>query len=230
MQYIVFEGIEGSGKSTAMSNVHQSLTDLNIDHIITRHPGSTPLGKHLRLLTKYPEEIDKNIILDELSTQLFMVIDAINFNRTILKPSLDAGVVVLADRCNPISMLAYGIAEGLSYLQIDKLLNIIEPMKPDKLYIMDCSPEVSYDRMLKQNGGDKTGLDRFERKGLPYVKKLYELYHSLMTGDPAFVTLARQCVNFQSIIYIDSTQDPVVISQQISADIVKGLREIGRDI
>src|SRR5271166_59724 len=126
-QYIVFEGIEGSGKTTTMANVHVLLSNLNIDHIITQHPGSTPLGKHLRQVAKYPEKINPEIELDELSTQLLMVIDAVNFNRTILRPNLDAGIVVLADRCNPISMLAYGIADGLSYMQVNKLLNIIEP-------------------------------------------------------------------------------------------------------
>ena len=226
--YCVFEGIDGSGKSSTMRAVSEILMGRGIKHISTRHPGATPLGKHLRAITKYPERIDPNIVLDELSTQLFMVVDAVNFNRTILRPALDEGVVVLADRCNPISMLAYGLADGLSYLQVDKLLNIIESVKPDKLYIMDCKPDVAYGRMVAQGGGDRAGLDRFERKGLPYIEKLYDVYKGLMTGSPELVTLARQCVNFQAVRYVDATQPLAALAQQISRDIEAALQRAAR--
>lgn len=226
--YCVFEGIEGSGKSTAMRTVSAVLAERGIKHIVTRHPGQTPLGAHLRKLAKYPEQIDERIVMDAKSTQLLMVADAVNFNKTVLIPALEAGTVVLADRCNPISMLAYGLADGLSYCEIDKLLGITEPVKPDKLFIMDCEPTTSYVRMVSQNGGDGVGLDRFERKGLPYVERLYKVYKSLMSGDPELVTLARQCVNFQSVRYIDATQTQSAIALQISKDIVTALHRAAR--
>ncbi len=49
-KFIVFEGVEGCGKTTQMQLCSQWLESLNIPVVLTREPGGTELGKHLRAL------------------------------------------------------------------------------------------------------------------------------------------------------------------------------------
>jgi dTMP kinase len=216
------EGMEGSGKSTLIKNVSDLIDDAGISFISTRHPGSTPLGAHLRQVAKYPESINPDIELDGLSTQLLMVTDAVNFYRTILMPKITEGINVLADRCNPISMMAYGLAEGLSPLDIHRLLSIMNPPKPDRLYILKCDPSVAYERMRTQNGGDKMGLDRFERKGMDFMLRLSKVYDSLANCsdiDCEILSLVNQAVHLDNIRYLDATLPPARLARQVFVDL-----------
>ena len=67
--YVIFEGNEGTGKTSTMAAVAEALKD-RLEIRQTHHPGSTPLGKHLRKLVKHPVEIDPEIEIDPLSRQL----------------------------------------------------------------------------------------------------------------------------------------------------------------
>ena len=58
--YVIFEGNEATGKSSTMKAVAEAMKD-RLPAKLTHHPGSTPLGAHLRKLVKYPKEIDPEI-------------------------------------------------------------------------------------------------------------------------------------------------------------------------
>jgi dTMP kinase len=102
---IVFEGGEGSGKSTQLRRVSASLARRNISHLCLREPGGTPLGSEVRRLVLLDRGAD---IVHRAEALLFMASRAQLVEREI-RPALARGDVVLLDRFS-LSTYAYQIA------------------------------------------------------------------------------------------------------------------------
>jgi dTMP kinase len=221
--YCVIEGIEGAGKTTVTAKVAERLAGLMSGRTIlpTRHPGATPLGKHLRTLLKYSWQIDPAIELDALSSQLLMVVDNSCFVSTVLLPALERGEVVLADRSNFISSIAYGVADGLQYGQIDQMFRVAKPPHMDRLYVLRLPWEIARERMMAQGGGDKGGLDRFEQKGEAFFRRVQSVYNGLVTGPQELLMVVNHSVRLENIKYVDATQPIDMVVNEIVRDICR---------
>jgi dTMP kinase len=91
--FVSFEGIDGSGKTTQVEMLHRWLETQDIDHVITREPGGTPLGKELRQILLHGDNIHP------LAEMLLFQADRAQHYETIIKPALEANKVVICDRC-----------------------------------------------------------------------------------------------------------------------------------
>lgn len=100
---IVIEGLEGAGKSTAVNLVVELLSQKKISTITTREPGGTKIGEILRSIIKNPEY---NNVLDDRSELLLLYAARIQLIEQVIKPALNAGQWVIADRFE-LSTLAY---------------------------------------------------------------------------------------------------------------------------
>lgn len=218
--YVIFEGVDGAGKSTTMNAVVDRLKSIipDLDPVMTSQPGSTPLGKHIRQLVKYPASIDPNINIDNMSRQLLYMIDMINYINVILKPSLASKKAVFADRSSFISGLIYGLAEGLDYDHINKLFNLIDPVRADRCYVMVCKPDMAKGRMNNSRGNDK---DHFDSKPLEFLEKVYDLYSNLLMGPAEQTLLLQKSVNISDTIIINSEGDQDAIVNFIVKDLQK---------
>jgi dTMP kinase len=216
--WVAFEGADGVGKSATMAMVGQTLKaalpDLEI--IQTTHPGSTPLGKHLRQLVRNPQSINDSIEIDPLSEQLLMVVDHTNFVRTILEPALARGAIVLADRCNLISGLVYGMAAGLNATQLNSIFHLAGQRRVDTIYIMRCGHSIRRQRLRERHARSHTDLDRFERR-----RGVVEIYDNLLTGPPERTVLVNRIAALDNIKYIDSTPTLTHVAAELCADIRK---------
>lgn len=212
--YIVFEGVDFCGKTTLAQNVHAALLNANKTSILTKHPGATSLGKHLRKLVKNPEIIDTTIRIDALSAQTLMMVDQICFINTILTPQLDAGHIVLADRCNFISCIAYGLPEGLNIETINKLFQLAQSPCPDKVFILKAPWTVVAERMVLR-GRSK---DRFEDRGGAYLRAVAEIYDTLSIR-PDLLSLLSDFVPLDRIEYLDATKTPAALAKEVTAAI-----------
>lgn len=204
--YVIFEGSDGAGKSTIMGKVAKSLEEklkgTYDDKIIqTQHPGSTPLGKHIRQLVKYPQKIDKDIIIDDLSRQMLYMVDTISFVKTILEPSLDAGKIIFADRSTYISAMVYGLADGLKLHDIERLFDILSPPKANKLIVLQVPAAVSRDR-ISSSRGDK---DHYDNKNMAFFERISSNYESLITKSAEQTALVSRTVCVNDVLSIDAT-------------------------
>ncbi len=217
--YVIFEGSDGSGKTSTMSAVAAEMKRRfpKFNPILTHHPGSTPLGKHLRKLVKHSEEIDKEIHIDNLSRQMLYMVDTVNFIRNLLEPTLAAGGTVFADRSSFISAMTYGLADGLNISDITRLFDIITPPKADKLYILQCPWMIGKQRMKAA----RTTLDHYDRQSDEFFQKLEHIYNTLITGDSTRTILVTRTVALENIVYIDTTMPHDHVIEQISDDITK---------
>jgi dTMP kinase len=224
--YIVFEGGDGAGKSTTMRAVADGLsrrwpTTLSLH--LTHHPGSTPLGTHIRRLVKFPEEIDANIKIDSLSRQILYMVDTVSFIKQRLEPALEAGEIVFADRSNFISALVYGTAEGLDLADIDKLFNLITPPKADRLYILRCPWELGKKRLSQR----AERADHFERKPEAFFRAVEDIYDNLITGSAERTLLAGRSVNLENVVFIDSTLPFHQVVDTIVCDLMREMLRLG---
>lgn len=217
--YTIFEGNDGAGKTTTMLAVAEQLKNKFPEFKLktTHHPGSTPLGKHIRKLVKYPEQIDPDIKIDDLSRQILYMVDTVSFIKEVLIPSTDSGISVLADRSSFISALVYGLADGLTVADISRLFDLITPPKADRLYVLTCPWHISQRRIK----AERTNLDHYDRKGEQFYKRIELIYNTLLTGPSDLTLLVLKSVSADNVVYVDTTMSESSVVDFIVQDMLK---------
>lgn len=223
--YVVFEGSDFSGKSTLAHMVMEELRNTDLNCILTHHPGSTPLGKHLRKLVKTPEEFDEPgadpIVIDSMSAQMLMMVDHSNFISTKLIPYLEEGGVVLADRSNYISCIVYGVAEGLKLTSINKLLSLVQSPIPDRVFIISNRWETIQERMKKS---DRAKSDRFDNNE-NLLRHVGELYDNLLQLSPESLMMLSRYVPLEHIVYLNGDTPAIELARTVSQKIIRMANE-----
>lgn len=223
--YVIFEGNDGAGKTTTMAAVAKEMTRRfpKFDPILTHHPGSTPLGSYLRKLVKFPEQVDPNIRIDDLSRQMLYMVDTVSFIRTLLEPSLAQNKAIFADRSSFVSALVYGLADGLSLHDITRLFDIITPPRANRLYVLQCPWSVGKQRIQAERGV----LDHYDRKPAEFFTKVEQLYQNLITGSSERTILITRSVALDDIIYVDTTMPRDRVVNTIADDMSKLIHDLG---
>ena len=111
--FISFEGIDRSGKSTQVEMLAAVLGDRAIT---VREPGGTPLGEALRHMVK-----DTSIPMGSRAEALLFAAARAELVETVIKPALDEGRIVIADRFIDSSLAYQGVARGLGLSSIADL-------------------------------------------------------------------------------------------------------------
>ncbi len=160
--FIVVEGLEGAGKSTAISQVKQVLHDAGIDDVITtREPGGTPLAEQLRTLVKqgHPDEP-----LTDKAELLMLYAARVQLVENVIKPALAAGQWVIGDRHDMSSQAYQGGGRGMDTALMESLkATVLGQFAPSLTLYMDIEPE----RGLARARG-RGELDRIEQMQLDF--------------------------------------------------------------
>jgi len=199
-KFIVFDGVDNSGKTTVAKIISDWLESSKVANELTHHPGSTPAGKDIRELLKHsPHTINPN------AQALLFAADNSMFMNQILQPALDSGKWILGDRNNFISSLAYQIASGCSFEELDKVhAATSQTDKIDVLFIFRCGwAESQRRRELK----GEEAPDRYEDGGKEYFEKLTNCYDRIIAEQPQrlskFVKFSDDRMN---VVYIDASK------------------------
>jgi dTMP kinase len=106
--FLAFEGVEGSGKTTQATLLAEALRARGAEVVLAREPGSTPLGERVRGVV-----LDPGLQVPARSELFLMLAARAAFVEQVVRPGLEAGRVVIADRFE-LSTLAYqGAGRGL---------------------------------------------------------------------------------------------------------------------
>ena len=174
--YIAFEGIDGSGKTSIIENLSDILSSQNKEHTIVREPGGTSVGEGIRELL-----LSHDYQVNPLAEALLFCAQRSQLIEEVVLPSLNNGVVVLSDRSAYSSVAYQGEGRGLGYEKIYQLNDIsIQSKWPERVVLLDIDPEVSLSR---QQVADRIGSDKIEffqkvRKG--YLKLAEEFNGSFL--------------------------------------------------
>ena len=179
---IVIEGLEGAGKSTAVNTVVELLYQADIKTLTTREPGGTELGETLRSILK---NSDYKNILDDKSELLLMYTARIQLLEEVIKPALNRGCWVIADRFE-LSTIAYqGGGRGLSHSMIKHLSEFcLNGFKPDLTLYLDLQPEQGIKRAQLRGQ-----FDRIEQQDIDFFHKVHQTYMSHVQGQPDVVII-----------------------------------------
>lgn len=154
--YLLFEGIDGCGKSTQIEKLKETFSDI----ITTKEPAGTALGVKIRELILNGEEISK-----EAETLLFLADRAEHFNR-VIKPNRDK--LIVSDR-GFISGVAYSLTNQDANPETLKLLNsyALQNNFPDFIFLFWIDENSLKDRLNRS-------LDNIEKRGFEYLLRVQE--------------------------------------------------------
>src|SRR3990167_10781554 len=128
-RFIVIEGLEGAGKTTAIDLIKQLLCDKNIALITTREPGGTYVGENVRRLLK---EKDLDFPLDPLTELLLLYAVRVQLLQEVIGPALSSGIWVLADRFELSSYAYQGGGRKIDARVLDQLSSFcVKDTQPD---------------------------------------------------------------------------------------------------
>ena len=151
-KFIVFEGLDGCGKSTQLRLFADYLKENNIDFITTREPGGTPIAEKIR-------DIIVNENIDAITEALLFASARREHVEKVIKPALAEGKIVLCDRFVFSSLAYQGFARGLGEKYIyDINFEAIKDVIPYAIVYLDIEPMDSLKR-IKSNGREVNRLD-----------------------------------------------------------------------
>jgi dTMP kinase len=188
-KFLVFDGNEGSGKSTQTHLLRDALLHEGLDVLTVRDPGSTRIGEQIRAILLNPEHTEMNMRCEMLC---YMASRAQMMAETI-RPALDAGRTVVCDRFVS-STLAYQLGgDGLTADDIRAVAQVaIGGRWPDLTILLDMPVEASSDRVLpkflmklSQDSERKLAMkDRIEQRPLSYHAQVRQNYLAQAKADP----------------------------------------------
>ena len=194
--FIVFEGGDGSGKSTQARSLLRRLRRRGIKVLHTREPGGTPLGQSLRLLLKSGEAMTP---MSEL--MLFEAARA-QLVQQVIRPFLDQGGVVIADRFTSSTMAYQGYGRGLDRELIERLnREATGGLEPDLTVLLDLPVETA----LARKGSGKG--DNFDDAPVDFHRKIRRGYSALAASDP------------EGWLVLDGRRPPEELSREIWAKV-----------
>ncbi|MCO6553965.1 MAG: dTMP kinase [Gilliamella sp.] len=182
-KFIVVEGLEGAGKTTAIDIVARILNRHNIGDLqFTREPGGTAIAEALRNIIK--NGLDNELLTDK--AELLMLYAArIQLIDNVIKPALHAGRWVIGDR-HDLSTQAY---QG-GGRQLDKVFmmtlkkQVLGDFKPDLTLYLDIDPQIG---LMRARSRGK--LDRIEQQSLPFFERTRQSYLELAKQDKTIITV-----------------------------------------
>jgi|TARA_B100001093_G_scaffold397941_1_gene385258 dTMP kinase len=153
--YLAFEGIDGSGKSSLIKRLSEVLSNQQINNKIVREPGGTKVGEGVReLLLSHDYEVDA------LTEALLFCSQRSQLIAEVVKPEVNKGIKILSDRSAYSSVAYQGVGRGLGYETIYQLNDIaVNSFWPERVVLLDIDPTISLSR---QKVADRIGSDKVD--------------------------------------------------------------------
>ena len=210
-RFIVFDGPDGSGKSTQLARFIEAASAANLPVCEVREPGGTHIGEEIRKVLLDAKHEQSHPIDLRCEMLLFMASRAQLISQRIA-PALARGELVVADRFISSTLAYQGTAGGLAIEDILAVGRVaLHAYWPDLVIVFDVDERTARSRMNPLLRGKEfdTDQDRMEAKGDAFHRKVRQGYRDQAQRDPKHVLL------------IDATREP----DPIYADLIAGLTE-----
>ncbi len=188
--FISFEGGEGAGKSTQVGLLLARLRERGFDALSVREPGGTPLGEQVRAWVKSVDVAPATELLLFASARAQLV-------DKVIKPSLERGRVVVADRFADSTVAYQGYGRGLP-LELVEAVNKVATggVMPDITFLLDLPIESAMERIGKPQLGlgmeakaaagraDEAGQSKFEEAGVAFHRRVRSGFLKMVKAEP----------------------------------------------
>jgi len=170
---IVFEGIDGCGKTTQLNLCAKWLRSLGLPVLTTQQPGATLLGREIRSLI-----LDEKYSISPVAELLMYSADRYHHVTEVIKPALAKDEWVLCDRFTQSTIAYQGYGRGISQKSIREINDLATGgVKCDYVVWLEVSYETAFSRKGKK-------LDRIEQEN-------YTFYEKVMIGYQRHMRLAE---------------------------------------
>ncbi len=205
-KFLTLEGIEGVGKSTQVAQLGAALTQLGIDHLVSREPGGTPLAEQIRSVVLSPREETLPATAELL---LMFAARAVHLQNRI-EPALARGQWVLCDRFTDATYAYQGGGRQLPIEPIAALESLVQgARRPDLTVLLDAPVAMALARARARNA--TAPADRFEREKLQFFERVRAVYRARAAAEPARFAV------------VDASRDVATVAH----DILAAIRERG---
>ena len=202
--FITFEGGEGSGKTTQINRLANSLTEVGHKVITTREPGGTPEAEKVRDLIVQKDGGEWTPMAETLllfSARLMHV-------ETVIRPALNEGKIVICDRFYDSTLAYQGYGRGLDHHMIEELYLItLGHFKPNVTFMMDIDPEVGLERAGRRIASESLSVaqreDKYEGLDIEFHKRIRQ----------AFLDIAKH--NYRRCMVINADRPLDVLADEI---------------
>jgi dTMP kinase len=168
--FIVFEGIDGSGKSTQCDLLHRHALSRGIDALRCAEPTDGPRGREIRAMLR-----KKEMAPPEEQHRLFLL-DRIDDAERRINPALRKGRTVIMDRYYH-SNAAYQGAAGIAPERVIAENRAAGVPEPDRVYFIDVPPDIAMKRIALRNEGEG---EIFEKER--FLERVREIFLSIADG------------------------------------------------
>jgi dTMP kinase len=173
---IAFEGGEGSGKSTQINALAESLRADGVNVDVTFEPGATPAGSRIRAIVLESRDDD----LDDRAEALLFAADRANHVATVIRPALEQGLVVLTDRFVDSSLAYQGAGRSLSVEDVRRLSKwATGDLVPDLTVVLDIPVTDGLARAAR-----RSAADRLEQESTAFHQRVRDAFRSYADSSP----------------------------------------------
>lgn len=182
-KFIVIEGLEGAGKTSAIAEVVDILGQQGIhDVVFTREPGGTPLAEALRTLIK--EGAGDELVTDHAEL-LILYAARVQLVESVIKPALARGTWVVGDRHDLSSQAYQGGGRGMDRRLLQTLHDaVLGESLPDLTLYLDIPPALGLARVYTRGE-----LDRIELESLAFFERTRARYQALAAADDRIISI-----------------------------------------
>lgn len=175
-RFVVIEGLEGAGKTTAIQTVQQWLCEQGHPLVQTREPGGTPLAEQIRTLVKSVQQ-ERVSPITEL---LLMYAARAQLLDNVIRPALARGDWVLADRHDLSSRAYQGGGRQIPDEVLDPIRQLVlADLRPDLTLYLDIDPVIGLERARARGE-----LDRIEQEQLGFFQRARAKYLAVAAAEP----------------------------------------------
>jgi dTMP kinase len=196
LPFITFEGSEGSGKSTQAERLAARIQRCGVPYVLTREPGGTPIGESIRDLLQFAPH---NSNMTPEAELLLFEASRSQLVREVIKPALERGRCVIADRFFDSTTVYQGAARKLDREMIERLNAFaVGDCVPDITFVLDVDAATAESRM-----SEPRKADRMEQQSAEFYERVREGYRELAASER------------KRIVMIDGSGDLDEIEKQI---------------
>jgi dTMP kinase len=188
-KFIVFEGVEGSGKSTQIAAIARALRQSGRDVLATLEPGGTWVGTEIRSILLNFERPENHPDIQPWAELFLFAAARVQIVDTVIRPALNSGCLVLCDRFTDSTMAYQGYGRGIDRKVVQQVNDLASAgVKPDIVIWLDIDVEIGLRRAKNY-----TSPDRIERLDLEFHQRVNAGYRAIAeSSDRVFRVDASQ--------------------------------------
>jgi dTMP kinase len=203
--FVTFEGPDGSGKTTQVARLAESLRAAGHDVISTREPGGTHIGDQVRAILHAPE----NRSMRPVTELLLYCASRAQLVSEVIRPHLERGGIVLSDRYADSSLAYQGYGRGIDRDTLRAILGFAtDGLRPDLTLLLDVDAEEGL-RRRRGSGGE---WNRLDQETVAFHTHVREGYLALARAEP------------DRWVVIDAARSSDEVQRDIRAEVEKRLR------